>query len=608
MRRWTASLLLFGLVIGTQSLAAEEVNLITAGVSEQLLRADVLEDPAGDLSLAEVQARDAEFKALAGTALPHSKSAWWLRIRLAREPAAIRNWVLIAGIPSLLQVQLYRPTAEGYAAQSSGATLAQSQRDMPAWEPRFPIQLGDGTETLYLRVQDAAELAVPLRLVNAAALADRDNERAIWMSLFLGLMLGLLIYNLFIYLSLQDKAYGWYVLSATALLLCFMMITGWGSLYLWPEASGFEARARLLLPAVWGAAYWRFVARFFTLEVGYPRLNRLVRVFSLLFVLIGLWSLSGERFYCTIALHTLAIVALPFVFFIAIRRWLDGFRPAGAFLLGQLALVSPTLLIALRVSGLIGPSPLIDNGMLIGAAAETLLFAVALALRIHEVEAARDAAQGLLLAERQTRLETVEAHNAELEQRVSDRTAQLELANRSLEEQKLALAREASSDNLTGLANRRALAQRFEQVTALSARNTVPYALLLMDLDGFKAVNDTAGHDAGDSVLRALATRLQGVVRAGDTLARIGGDEFVVLMAQNATADEADALARRLIAAARRPVTVDEKTHQLGASIGIALSGQGEDSLTEMMRSADAAMYQAKRGSDPKSIVMAGGQ
>jgi diguanylate cyclase (GGDEF)-like protein len=599
---------LLGLVIGSQSLAADEINRITAERSEQPLQADALEDPGGDLTLAEIQARDADFKPLTGTALPHSKSAWWLRIRLTREPGAIRDWVLIAGIPSLLQVQLYSATPEGYGVQSSGAAIAQSKREMPAWEPRFPIQLGDGTETLYLRVQDAAELAVPLRLVDAAALADRDNERAIWMSLFLGLMLGLLIYNLLIYLSLQDKAYGWYVLSASALLLCFMMITGWGSLYLWPEASGFESRARLLLPAVWGAAYWRFVARFFTLEAGYPRLNRLVRVFSALFVLIALWSLSGERFYCTIAMHALAIFALPFVFFIAIRRWLDGFRPAGAFLLGQLALVSPTLLIALRVSGLIGPSPLIDNGMLIGAAAETLLFAVALAQRIREVEASRDAARGLLLAERQVRLETVEAHNAELEQRVSDRTFQLELANRHLEEQKQALAREASSDNLTGLANRRALAQKFEQVTAVSARNTIPYALLLIDFDGFKAVNDTAGHDAGDSVLKTLATRLQGVVRAGDTLARIGGDEFVVLMAQNATADEAEALARRLVAAVRRPVTVEEVTHQLDASIGIALSGHGEDSLTEMMRRADTAMYQAKRGSDPLSIVLADGQ
>lgn len=586
-------------------LAAEQLYRIDAHTSEQALQFDVLEDPGGDLDIAGVRQRDARFRPYSGDSFAQSRSVWWLRVRLARDAQAQRDWVLIAGIPTLLDVRLYRPDASDLDAYLAGTAVPQALRALPSWEPRFPVQLEQEPMTLYLRVHDPAELAVPMRLLSISALAQRDAERAVWMSLFLGLMLGLLVYNLFLYLSLWDPAYGWYVLSGTALLLCFLMITGWGSLYLWPGAAGFDVLARLFLPAVWGAAYWRFIARFFTLEDGYPLLNRLVTAFSSLFVVIALWSLTGERFYGTQALHLLAVIALPCVFLIGVRRWLDGFKPAVAVLLGQFALMLPIFIMALRISGIIGEAPPIDNSLLMGAAAETLLFAVALAQRIRGAEQARDVARSQLLAERQARLEQVEAHNAELERRVSDRTAELERVNHDLQEQKQKLAKEASQDNLTGLANRRALAQRFQLVSALSDRDTAQYALLLIDLDGFKDVNDTAGHDAGDSVLKALAQRLQALVRAGDTLARIGGDEFVVLMAQVTGDREARNFAARLAEAVQQPVAVGERSYSLGASIGVAISKPGTDSLSQLMRRADLAMYRAKRGQAQPRIVMA---
>jgi len=426
--QWAAVLVLLG-AISTQALAADRVHFIEESISELSLHADVLEDPGGNFDLAEIRARDAEFRSVEENKLPQSKSTWWLRVRLAAEPGLRRDWVLIAGIPALLDIRLYAPTSDGYRVFHSGAVVPQSLRALPSWEPRFPIQLGDTVQTLYLRVHDPAELSLPLILLDPATLEHRDSERMVWMGLFLGLMLGLLVYNLFLYLILRDPAYGWYVLSGSTLLLCFLVITGWGSLYLWPETNGFEVRARIFLPALWGVAYWRFIAQFFSLQLNYPRLNRLLMVFSGLFVLIALWSLTGERFYSSKALHLLAIVALPCVFLIGILRWRDGFRPAAAILLGQLALISPIFTMALRVSDLIGPSPLIDNGLLLGAAAETLLFAVALALRIRDSEIARDGAQRLLFAERQARLEQIESHNIDLEQRVFDRTAELEKAN-----------------------------------------------------------------------------------------------------------------------------------------------------------------------------------
>jgi diguanylate cyclase (GGDEF)-like protein len=154
------------------------------------------------------------------------------------------------------------------------------------------------------------------------------------------------------------------------------------------------------------------------------------------------------------------------------------------------------------------------------------------------------------------------------------------------------LRHEATHDHLTGLANRALLdeqAQRFRHEPSPPARRS---AVLLLDLDEFKAVNDELGHHVGDQLLVAVADRLRGCVRPGDTVARLGGDEFVVLLADTTTAG-AVATARRILDALREPLQVDGHALSACASIGIA-AGPSEE-FDALLRDADAAMYQAKR-------------
>ncbi|WP_350226780.1 GGDEF domain-containing protein [Naasia aerilata] len=118
-------------------------------------------------------------------------------------------------------------------------------------------------------------------------------------------------------------------------------------------------------------------------------------------------------------------------------------------------------------------------------------------------------------------------------------------------------------------------------------------ALLFLDLNGFKAVNDTYGHDAGDAVLVEAASRIAGATRGGDTVARLGGDEFVVLC-EGVDADAVDRIAQRIEAAFAPPFAIGEATVQLSASLGRATAGAGATS-SGLLREADAAMYRAKR-------------
>ncbi len=151
----------------------------------------------------------------------------------------------------------------------------------------------------------------------------------------------------------------------------------------------------------------------------------------------------------------------------------------------------------------------------------------------------------------------------------------------------------AHTDVLTGLPNRTLLAERVERALALAAREGEPFALLLLDVDHFKHINDTLGQAFGDRVLVEIGERLAAGVRQIDTVARLGGDEFV-LLAQRTDAAGAEATAKRVMEALQRPFTLDGLNFTVTASVGIALHPSDGASLDELLRHADAAMREVK--------------
>jgi diguanylate cyclase (GGDEF)-like protein len=177
-----------------------------------------------------------------------------------------------------------------------------------------------------------------------------------------------------------------------------------------------------------------------------------------------------------------------------------------------------------------------------------------------------------------------------LDFRLESRTAVLasSLAHANQELQFLAL-----HDNLTKLPNRALLEDRFEQEVRNAKRQETRFSVLFLDLDGFKQINDAFGHHAGDALLVAVSDRIRENIRARDTLARIGGDEFVVLANTNEPADAAH-LAKKLVDEIGKPFVVVGHEIRVSASIGIAMYGGAEQEQEDLLRNADAAMYHAK--------------
>jgi diguanylate cyclase (GGDEF)-like protein/PAS domain S-box-containing protein len=162
---------------------------------------------------------------------------------------------------------------------------------------------------------------------------------------------------------------------------------------------------------------------------------------------------------------------------------------------------------------------------------------------------------------------------------------------RALEEQ---LARQAFEDSLTGLANRALLLDRLGHALARDGRSVDSVAVLMIDLDGFKSINDGLGHDAGDHALKEIAARIVRSARPSDTVARLGGDEFVVLLESLSAPTIVDEVASRILDIVRQPFVLHDRTVRISASVGIAMSVGASSTPSSLLRDADIAMYAAK--------------
>lgn len=513
----------------------------------------------------------------------YRRSELWIRVPLATTAAIPETWLLEVGFASLDRVEVYAiGLAGGLQEWGSGDHLAFAQRPVLHRHHVFPLVLEPGGPTeVFLRIRSEGSMTVPLTLWRPAALHAHDQLSYGAMALYFGMLLALMLYNLLLGLSLRERVFFEYVVFAASLAMGLAGQSGLAYQYLWP---GSPAWADVAFPVSMALA--GFFAACFTrsfLETGQrlPAFDKAIRAAMAAFGLSALapWLLGYQPAAMLTSLSGLsfALVAVA----AGVAGVLRGQAGARYFLMAWSLLLVGVAVMSLRNFGWLPTHWLTTHAMQIGSALEMLLLSFALADRIHVV--------------RRDMLETLRRSERTLEQRVTERTTALEEANRRLSRSEQELRELALHDSLTGLANRRLLADRYAQAVALAEREQGRVAVLLVDLDGLKKINDGCGHATGDAVLLAVAASLDQAVRQTDTVSRIGGDEFVVVALLLADHGEGEACAERILEIfGRHAVPCGSHNHVLRASIGLAIYPDQGRSLQELLDLADGAMYEAK--------------
>ncbi len=506
--------------------------------------------------------------------------------------------------PTLDSVELYLvDVTDGKIVQQyqTGDLQAFALRPYPHRYFVFPLTLSaENSYRLFMRVKSAGNLTAVFYLWPPERYLLHSRDGYLGMALYFGMLAALFAYNLLLFFSLRDRLYLYYILFVAAMALAQGAWNGLFFEYLWP---GFPAWANLSVlvgfcaTGLFGAVFSR---RFLQTARFAPRLDKVLLGSAVMFtillpgVLLVPYQIHAMLTSLTGMIFSLAAVMSAIV---CVRQ---GDTSARFFLLAWGILLIGTAALGARNLKLIPSNFFTLEAMLIGSVFEVLLLSFALADRISHLRRTKQQAESELIRMQQEKVQDLERLEHDLEQQVEIRTRELQDVAEQLRQQKEQLHSLALHDPLTGLANRHLLEKHARQAVMHADVEGQHMAVIMIDLDNFKPVNDRHGHDVGDELLKAAAERLKQTVRAGDTVARIGGDEFVVILDSVNKSADIEATCDKLFTRLTEPLSLDGLELAIEASFGVAVFPGDGTQYDVLLRNADKAMYQAKKATTDK--------
>ena len=499
------------------------------------------EDPSGKLRPADLaNAKPSERRADGGTlSFGYSPSAWWLHVRLRNAGTESGYRLLDVGSPLQDYVDVYvLRDGRTLAHVETGDRRPFANRPIAQRSPVLPLQLAPGeTVDVWIRLAayDGLHEAVKPVLWKASAYAQDAQTQTLIFGLYYGLLLTIMAYTLFLFVSTWQGAFGWYVAYILAFLAWSVTFRGYGFQYFWPRHPDFNNQFLAIAAAASYATCGVFLIYFLDTRRhaggGMHKVIAWSSAFAAAWIVPALFGVYALTFVATIPAG-LVLIGAGLATGIAQRHGIQA-RPARYYLVAVSMLSFGAVLYWLRMLGVLPSNVVTENALQIGSALEVLLLAFGLADQMNILRAEK------LLAE-QTALRAQAELAHRLEHEVQERTQELESANRRLNEM-------AITDELTGAYNRRHFNTVFAAEIARHNRHRAPFAFCLLDVDHFKAYNDHYGHQKGDEVLRRLSSHIRTTLRrSGDQFFRLGGEEFGVVFTIDEPPDKAQAFVERI--------------------------------------------------------------
>jgi diguanylate cyclase len=532
----------------------------------------VFPDASHTLGLAQVLPRIAEFTQPTGpyANLGLREETLWVHIPVVLRGSSKVTWHLIVDYVHLEELTVYEVCNGNVQVHASlGALVPFAERHSATRVPAIALQLAPGQRCdvmLKMRKFVRNAMLLPISFKQSNALLQTENFEQLWQGLLLGFGFSMVGYALVHAVLQKEKLHLWFAFFAIAGTASSQAYFGLIDQYLVPHSAFTQLKLPLLCLMLMASMGLLFSLRAINFEATTPLRSRAIGAlaYSMLvlapFYVVGIVSSS----FVALALRVGVLVVLGLILPMVVAGLRAGGRMAMWTMVGWLLHGVGMLVGVMLHQGLLPYSWLADHAMQIGAALDLMAWSMVMSLRSRQIKEA----------------------------------AALQKLERDV------LHQAAHTDILTGLLNRRGLVHAL----ALAEKMAPPdacWTLYLCDLDGFKAVNDTLGHRAGDALLAQVASRLLMATDPDDLVCRLGGDEFVVVTQRVHGHAQALALGECLLACCAMPFELDASTAKVGITIGYATQTQAVPNLDPLLKEADTAMYEGKYKG--KNCVTGGG-
>lgn len=476
---------------------------------------------------------------------------------------------------------------------STGDHLAFSSRKTD--QPSFVFNIPDIYNQLevYLSVQSEGVLQLPLSVVTQNELSKQNIAFSLLSGIYFGAILIMLLYNGFIYITVKDRSYLYYLIYLSSCALIQLVLSGLAFQYIWPNTPEINFHAVIVSAAFTGISAITFIKNF--IGIDYVSSKKDMVIIKLLICLFILTVISSSVISYSFALKsTFFAVSLMVItgFYLGVKYWLKGIKTARYFALAWFSYLGAVIIFLLENNRIIEPNIFNENALAIGTLIELTLLSIAFADRLNFEKNLRVEAQDALL-DAQIKM------NQDLDKIVNSRTEELELANTRLKELSV-------TDGLTLLKNRYYFDQAFKREVQRAARDNLSLSIIMIDIDHFKKLNDKHGHLYGDYCLTKSAELITAVVhRPSDTVARYGGEEIAILL-PNTALDGAIRLAERIREQFKENEFSDAGIVSfLTVSIGVSTASLTTEAIPKAIKLldiADQCLYKAKEEGRDKVV------
>lgn len=510
------------------------------------------EDTTAKMTLSEVRQLPSEvFTPLNKPVVSHpfTNAAFWYKFRVVNKEDTPISRLVIFEPAWLDSVNFTVISSKGEVKTYQGGNIyPYSKRAIDYYLINFEPTFEPGISTVYVQVKTRDPFIVALSIMDKAAFLAEQIDASMYIGLVYGGIVAMIFYNLFLYFGMKARYYAYYVLFLVAFFVMNASYNGYTFMYIFPDAPNVQNWAQstsiyfyVVTALLFARSFLNFVKYHYTLYI----ITTL-----LIFGMIGIAVLSayigGYHYHVMLSVISLMMISI-YLFVIALYSLLMGNRSARFFLLGTASGLIGAFITALTVMSYIPYTYLTYKAIDIGMYIDVVLLSMALADRMKMTQ-----------------------------------------------EKRVIAEKEAKTDILTGLYNRRAYYEISHKEFQRLLRHNRCLSIIMFDIDHFKEINDTFGHDAGDNVLKCVAGIVKGVIREYDYAFRMGGDEFLILLPET-NEKQALFLAERIRkrVANKRFIEKDVK-FSVTASFGISQYNHIEKSIVTIVKRADKALYYVK--------------